>query len=303
MNIERLREFYERAGYRVTTTPGASWYAPGHRVYRNFPCGATAAPSPEDVATLCRDRGVIGVEIGNDRGVGVPTGVWTLRDRAYDARHVQRQFRQHLARALERETVHEVAFDELFREGAAANRQTLARHASDSHHLADPQRWRMLCDAGRQTPGAVAFATVGPDGLSAYLVGFVVGATCYGLVSHSIDAARHAGSNHALFFSYAKTMISRPGIAAVTLGLQALPPIPSLDQIKRHAGFRLEPFHLALVLRPAYRALLESPAAALALRGGARVFGAHPALRRAEALRQMIRATADGERANLHLSG
>jgi len=290
-----MLEFYERAGYRVTTTPGAYWYVPGGRVWKNFPCGHTIAPSADEIAALARRRGMLGVEFFNARGIGVRSGLWMMRDQFYGLHSLQRQFRQHVERALEREQVREIAFGDLFRLGALANGESLARLGRDPHHLSDPQRWRRLCEAGAATPGAGALASFDAHGtLTAYLIHFVAGTTCYGLISQSVDAARHAGSNHALYFTYTHTMIRRPGIVAVSIGLQSTPPLVDVDRMKRHAGYRLESFDVAVVVRPAARVLLTSAAARLAIRAGVRVLGRTAALRRAEALREMIRATGDG---------
>lgn len=288
-----MLEFYGRAGFRVATTPGAHWYVPGRRFWKSFPCAAPVDPAPGDLAALARAEGVLGVEYFNDRGAGVRTGLWTLRDARYSLDSLQRQHRRHVERGLERAAVREIAFDELAHAGLEANRQWLARTRHDDPHLADPARWRALCDAGARTSGAFAFATLDVAGRAeAYLVGFVAGPVAYGLVSKSLDAARATGANHALYFAYAQAMIRRPGIEAVTLGLQTLPAQPGVERMKRHAGFSLEGVDLALVLRPAFRAIVSSGAARLAVRAGERLFGPTPAVRRVGALQALLRASA-----------
>jgi hypothetical protein len=296
VNVEGMREFYERAGYRVATTAHADWYVPGNRIYRNFPCGRTVVPTPEEIAQLCRHKGILGVEFGNARGIGVGSGVWKARDPAYGLDSLQRQFRQQLQRAQEREHVREIGFDELARLASAANLESLARLGLADRRLAEPARWRRICQAGAATPGAGAFATFGPDGLTAYLIHFTVDDTCYGLISKSRDVARHSGANHLLYFTYTQAMLRRPGIAAVSLGVQSVPPLAGVDRMKRHAGYLLEPFALAVYLRPGARRLVTGAAGALALRVGERIFARSDAIRRARALRHMIQATADGER-------
>jgi hypothetical protein len=297
MNVDRMREFYERAGYRVATTPGADWYVPGGRVYKNFPCGKTVFPAPGEIAGLCRHPGIIGVEFYNGRGVGVESGMWMVRDPSYGLHSLQRQFRQQLLQAAAREQVREIGFDELFRLGPRANAETLARLGFDDPHVSDPRNWRRLCRAGAETPGAGAFASFGPDGLTAYLVHFIVGETCYGLLSKSLLAARRSGANHALYYAFAHTMIRRPGIRAVSIGTQSVPPVEGVDRMKRHAGYRFEPFAVAAFLRPAAKALVTSAAGGLAVRAGARVFGDRGPIRRARALRDLIHATDEGMRA------
>jgi hypothetical protein len=254
-------------------------------------------PEPGETAALVRERGIVGVEFLNDRGIGVASGFWVMRDPAYGLQSLQRQFRQRLTRALAAEIVRPIGFDELARLGMEANRQSLARLRYVDRHLADPALWRQLCAAGERTPGAGAFASFGPQGLTSYLIHFVVDGTCYGLVTKSVDAARERGSNLALYYTYAREMIRRPGIGAVAFGAQAVPPLADLDRLKRHAGYALQPCAAAVVLRPAAHALIAGPAGGLAMRVGARLLGPRSFLDRAQALRAMVRATDDGMRA------
>ncbi len=289
-----MREFYARAGYRVASTECAHWYVPGQRVWKNFPCGRTILPAQHEARALSRERGMIGIEFYNAHGIGARSGYWVVRDKGYGLHSLQRQFRQRLARAHGHETVRVIGFDELHRLGVAANRDSLARLDYDDPHLSDPTQWRRLCDAGAHTEGAGVVASFGRDGLTGYLIHFVAERTSYGLISKSVAAARTAGSNHALYFGYTRAMIGRSDIDAVTLGVQALPPQDGVDRMKRHAGYVLEPFHVAVLLRPAADALLMSGATALTLEVAERLFGARPALRRTRALRALIGATREG---------
>ena len=233
----------------------------------------------------------------NASRIGVSSGIWVVRDPAYGLHSLQRQFRQRLLLTLQSEHVRPIGFDELFRLAGPANRQSLARLGYSDPHLSDPTLWRRLCMAGKETPGAGAFACFGAQGVASYLIYFICGDTCYGLVSKSIDAARASGSNLAVYFTYAQSMIRQPGIAAVSIGAQTVPPKAGLDRIKRHAGYRLQPHDMAVCLRPAARLLLSSAAGGLAMRVGARMFGPGPALDRAQTVRAMVRATDEGMRA------
>jgi hypothetical protein len=293
MNTTSMREFYRRAGYRVVSTPSSDWYVPGGRVYRSFPCGKSVMPTSEEVAELYQHRGILGVEFHNARGIGVPSGIWMLHDKSYDQRSVTRQYRQQMSHALERETVREIDFDELHRLGMRANLETLARQNHHDNHFTNAALWRQLCDAGRETRGAGAFASFGPEGLTGYLVYFIADGVSHGLMTKSLDAARHTGSNHALYFTYAHTMIRRPGIDAVAIGAQWVPPMQGVDRIKRHGGFDLEPHHVAVFLRPGADAMLLSGAAAIALKAAQQILGHSDGLDRALALRDVAKTTAD----------
>ena len=293
MNTARLREFYQRAGYRVTSTRSADWYVPGGRIYRSFPCGTLVTPNENEIAELASQRGIFGIEFHNGNGIGVPSGIWMMRDRGYGPHSVTRQYRQQMTRALRREVVREIGFDELHRLGMRANIETLTRQNHGDVHFSDPAQWRQLCEAGASTPGAGVFAIFGPHALIAYLVYFIVDGISHGLMTKSLDEARQGGSNHALYFHYAYAMIRRPEIEAVEFGAQWVPAMESVDRIKRHAGYRLEPYHVAVFLRPAARTLLLSGAASLALKAAREIFGPSDGIDRAEALRHMAHATAD----------
>jgi hypothetical protein len=298
MNADHMHEFFARAGFRTARTAGADWYVPGDSVYKSFPYGRPVLPAPDETASLVRQRGIVGIEFPNDRGIGVASGFWVVRDPDYGMPSLQRQFRQRLTRALSAETVRPVGFDELARLGMDANRQSLARLQYVDRHLADPGLWQQLCAAGERTPGAGAFASFGPQGLTSYLVYFIVDGTCYGLISKSVDAARERGSNLALYYTYTRDMIRRPGIEAVSIGAQAVPPLADLDRIKRHAGYALQPCAVAVILRPAAHALIASPAGGLAMRTCARLLGQRNFLVRAQALRALVRATDRARRAS-----
>ncbi|HVN27190.1 MAG TPA: hypothetical protein VMT64_01820 [Candidatus Binataceae bacterium] len=291
MTAAGLREFYRRAGYRVATTLNADWYVPGGRVYRSFPCGKLVAPTREEIDELSRQRGILGVEFHNAHRLGVASGIWTIRDRDYSPHSVTRQYRQQIHRAAAHEVVREIDFDELHRLGMRANHETLARQHHHDAHFSDPRKWRRLCEAGTGTPGAGVFASFDERELTGYLIYFIVDGTSHGLATKSLDAARHTGSNHLLYFEYAHTMIRREGIDAVEIGAQWVPPMAGVDRIKRHAGFQLEPYHVAVFLRPAARTMLLSACASLALRAGEHLLGATDGLGRAHALRRVALAT------------
>jgi hypothetical protein len=289
MNVEGLREFYRLAGFRVARTSTADYLVPGNRLYHGFPIGPKPVPAPDEIAALCHHPGILGVEVINDAGIGVPGGLWAMRDGSYGMRSLQRQFRQHVEHAQSNQTVKEIDFDDLYRRGLECNRETLRRQRRDDLYFSSDRRWRQLCDAGRQSPGAGVFATFAADELTAYMVYFIVGDTCYGLFSKSRTQARKTGANHLLYFAYTQAMIRRPGMTGVTAGLQTMPPLATVDRFKRHAGYTLEPHHTAVFLRPWFRQLVQSRLAATALRLSARVFGPTDGINRVQAMREATR--------------
>jgi hypothetical protein len=289
MNIEGLREFYRLAGFRVASTSTADYLVPGGPLYHGFPIAPPVPPPPEEIIALCHHRGILGVRVVNDRGVGVPGGLWAQRDRAYGMRSLQRQFRQHVEQAQATQTVREIDFDDLFRLGLESNRETLRRQHRDDVYFSSDQRWRQLCDAGRQSPGAGVFATFSAEELTSYMVYFIVGDTCYGLFSKSRTQTRKTGANHLLYFNYTQTMIRRPGIVAVTAGLQTIPPLETVDRFKRHAGYKLEPLHTAVFFRPWFQTLLQTRLAGAALRLSGRFQARAEAAARMNAVREAAR--------------
>jgi hypothetical protein len=289
MNLEGLREFYRLAGFRVARTSTADYLVPGSRLYHGFPIGPKPLPAADEIAALCHHPGILGVEVINDRAIGVPGGLWALRDRSYGMRSLQRQFRQHVERAQATQIVREIGFDDLYRLGLESNLETLRRQHRDDLYFSSDRRWKQLCDAGRQSPGAGVFATFATDELTAYMVYFIVGDTCYGLFSKSRTEARKTGANHLLYFTYTQTMICRPGLAGVTAGLQTMPPLTTVDRFKGHAGYALEPHHTAVFVRPWFRELLQSRLADTALRVSARWLGPREGIGRVKAVREATR--------------
>jgi hypothetical protein len=289
MNIEGLREFYRLAGFRVASTSTADYLVPGSHLYQGFPIGPMPLPAAEEIAALCHHSGILGVEVINDRGVGVPGGLWARRDPSYGERSLQRQFRQHVEHAKSTQTVREIDFDDLYRWGLESNRETLRRQQRDDLYFSSHQRWKQLCDAGRRSSGAGVFATFSADELTTYMVYFIVGDTCYGLFSKSRTQARKTGANHLLYFIYTQTMLRRPGITGVTAGLQTIPPLDTVDRFKRHAGYSLEPHHTGVFLRPWFRGLLQSRLADAGLRLSARLLGPKQGLSRIQAVRDATR--------------
>ena len=96
MDIEGLREFYRLAGFRIARTSTADYLVPASRLYHGFPIGPKPLPTPDEIVALCHHRGILGVEVINDRGIGVAGGLWAQRDRSYGIRSLKRQFRQHI---------------------------------------------------------------------------------------------------------------------------------------------------------------------------------------------------------------
>ncbi len=287
MTLEGLREFYRLAGFRLARSSTADYLVPGSRLYHGFPIGPMPLPTPDEITALCHHPGILGVEVINDRGVGVPSGLWAQRDRSYGMRSLQRQFRQHVEQAQATQAVREIGFDDLYRLGLESNRETLRRQHRDDLYFSSGRQWRQLCDAGRESRGAGVFATFLAEELTAYMVYFIVGDTCYGLFSKSRTQARKTGANHLLYFAYTQTMINRPGIARVTAGLQNVPPLATVDRFKRHAGYALEPHHTAVFVRPWFRGLLQSPLTAAALRVSTHLLGPKEGISRMQAVREI----------------
>jgi hypothetical protein len=289
MNIDGLREFYHLAGFRLARTSTADYLVPASRLYHGFPIGPRPLPAPDEIAALCHHKGILGVEVINDRGLGVPGGLWAQRNRSYGMRSLQRQFRQHVERASATQIARETDFDDLYRLGLACNRETLRRQNRDDPYFSNDRSWRRLCDAGRRSPGAGVFATFAGGEFTAYMLYFIVDHTCYGLFSKSLDRARQTGANHLLYFHYTQTMIGRPGMTGVTAGLQTMPPMTAVDRFKWHAGYSLEPHHTAVFLRPWFRGLLQSALTSALLRSATHLLGSKDGIGRVQAVREAAR--------------
>jgi hypothetical protein len=291
VNGEALADFYRDAGFRVVSTPSAFWYAQSSQIYRSLPFERAIRPSPEEAREALRRCGALGLEFATDSGFGLSRGTYVLRDPAYGFGSLQRQCRQNVRKGLKLCEARQIDFDELCRLGRPAILATCERQRRRIEPYVVPDAWRRYCDAGRACPQAGAHGCFVGGELAAWLVHFVEDGLCSGIAMMSQTRWRDRGTNHVLYYAFARDMIRRDDVEAVTLGLESLPAAPARDAFKRHLGFRLEPGAIGLILHPWARRILLGPGSARALGLVSRLSGGRLASDRIEGVVSTARAT------------
>lgn len=292
MSADRLARFYGAAGYRVVASGGATWLAASRRVWRSLPEAEPLDPDADELRGLLRRHRLAGLQYATRSGPGSPTCTYVVRDRDYGPHSLHRAFRQNLRKGAESCEVRQIDFDELRGIGLAVNRDALSRRGWRDPRFLEPDRWRLVCDAGRACEGVGALGSFHAGRLAAWLL-YVVeeDGTCHGLHLFSRRDAWPLRPNHLLYYEFTRRMITDPEVRRVSTGLGPIPPAGGMDRFKRQAGYDREDLRLAVILHPLVEvALLSRPASAV-LRLARRVRPDHPRLGRVSAIADTARAS------------
>lgn len=249
-------------GYRVHERPDVDWVEYGLFSLMPMPSTRVVADDAAAIEPLLRESGRISASFVARDG-GVASVAWWIRDPDYGPASVQRQFRQNLRRGEGRVVVRPVEWGELRQTGMAVHRDVAIARGVPADRLPGPAAWDAICTAAAATPGAEATGCFVDGGLAGFMLSVTSAGVCEGLVAEVSPHRRDVRPAHALYHGFAAGMIRRPGVSAVTVGRQSIPPRGSLDAFKRHAGFVAEPIRVAVMLHPRWRWLAAGP-----VRGG-----------------------------------
>lgn len=267
-----LRAFYGALGHRTAVAGGAVWFDGGRFSIMSIPTATVPDIGAAQVrGILLRTGKVAAVYRASEPGeTTVP--LFVLRDKNYDYRNLQRQFRQQVRAAQSSMSARECTWEE-WRVGALpCDRDTLSRHhgvVSATHPLLTDEGRARIAAAAASVPGLRVHACFGVKGIEAYLVHLTIGETCEGLLAQRRSAPRDARerfASHLLYFAFARAAVARPEISAVCVGRESVPANAPLAQFKRHAGFAPEACHVRVRLHPVFAPLLENRAASAFLR-------------------------------------
>lgn len=265
VQLSALAEFYRTWGHCAELHGGCLWSDGGALSLMSVPTTLVPQCTDAGVRSLLVHTGKIAAVYrvpGPDAAI-VPA--YYLRDKAYDAAQLQRQFRQQVRLASSRMDVRSADWSEWVRGAVRCDRETLSRYRQGARHplLSAVQR-ETIAEAARATPGLSLHACFLRREIVAYLIHLTLGHTCEGLFVHrceTIDPDRRFAS-HLLYHGFAREMIRRPEINAICVGRQSVPANHSLEAFKRHAGFKPEACHLRVRLHPRLAPLLENRLAA-----------------------------------------
>lgn len=262
--LQRLGAFYWAWGHPAHVAGGTLWMPAG--LFSLVATPTVLVPEIDDgaVRALLRQTRRLAAVYGGSRSEGTTVPLFNLRDKSYDQKNLQRQFRQHVIKASQTLETRACTWEEWVTAALTCDRETLVRRGQPATTVAP-----LLREAGRRAVADLA-ATIpdlqiqacflGPE-IVAYLVHLTLGSVCEGLMIHRRDAraeprAQHA--SHLVYFAFARAAMARPEVQLVCVGRGSVPPNTALASFKRHAGFREEPYHLRFRLHPWMAPALES---------------------------------------------
>jgi len=255
MNPEDITAFFENRKHRVVKTASCWWYNEYHqdRIYQSFPIHRQIDPSREEIAELFRNaRGALGVRfIGPVEAKGQESSIWVRRN-PYDLSTLSSKSRNQTRRGLENCQVRKMPWEELEAITSAAHADTMKRHQLNG--------WRSLGFGSylKECPAYEAWGAFVGDELAAFMVTLWVEDWVHILIQRSVSSYLKFRPNNALVFCVVKELLSRPGVSAISYGLEPLAVLESLEDFKLGMGFVKEPVCQRIIVARWLRPLINS---------------------------------------------
>jgi len=254
MSPEEIAAFFERRGHRVVQTASCWWYNEYHqdRLFHSFPMHRLLNPPPEEIAELFqRVPKAVGFRfVGPPQSGGLQSFNW-VRRKPYDLTTLSSKSRNQTRRGLENCQVKKIPWDELVSIARDAHHDTMGRHQQNGTGSLGFGTELSECDAYEAWSAFI-------DGrLAAYTVTLWVEDWVHILLHRSVTADLKFYPNNALVFSVVRELLSRPGVTAVSFGLESLLSLDSLEHFKLGMGFTKEPVNQHFVLARWARPLLN----------------------------------------------
>jgi len=268
-----LGAFFRALGHAVHERDGVCWVEVGRLSLMAVPATEAVAVAPGAVDTVLRDTGRVAATFVVADGTGVPAVAWWVRDPQYGLAAVQRQFRQNLRRGRDTVTVRRLEWREFRGLAFEVHCRAAVARGGPAPPTTTPAGWNRLCDLLAGDAGFEATGCLVDGSLAGVIVSLTTAGLCAGMMADCDPRFATVRPAHWLYHRFAAEMIRRPGIHGVTVGRQGIPPRPTLDAFKRHAGYVPEPIRLAAVLHPQWRPVLEPAATRGLLRWTAGLLG------------------------------
>lgn len=254
MSPEEITSFFVKQGLQVIKTDSCSWYNDygQDRILYSFPIHRQVIPGQDEVAEVFSSapKALALRFVGPIRSRGKESFIWVCRP-PYELERLSSNTRSHIRRGLKKCEIRPVSFDELETLGWQAHRDTRQRHREG-----EPSSLGLSANLDNCAAYEAWGAFV--DGhLAAYLVTVWIEDWVHLLVNRSVDGYLKFYPNNALIFSVLKEVLSRPGVQAVSYGLEPLIAADSLERFKLGMGFVKEPVRQRVIISPRAKLLLN----------------------------------------------
>lgn len=258
MTHDVFADFFKNAGFRVVASPSSNWVEMQKGFLISVPYHRLINPCNEELDTLIETTGVIGLRYPTAlENYGFNSNLQFCRTIGYSLEHLKRQARQQVKKGAMNFTVREIAPEMLMCDGLALVRNTCARQ-----HRHDPKEeveyWQKLCQAAKNTTGAVTLGVFGEKGLAAFLIILETATAIEFIVQCSDEELLSQGPNNLLTFQATRRYLAeRENSLPICYGLGSLEETPSLDRYKIGMGYELEPIKQRIYIRKNLRWLIN----------------------------------------------
>ncbi|HJW44396.1 MAG TPA: GNAT family N-acetyltransferase [Geothrix sp.] len=283
MTPEVFAEWLRRQGHRVVRTTSSYWFNRGPRVFQAFPYHWVIEPDEEELHSLFRDEGAVGLRYSTPLSAaeGICSYHMVYERPTYDLKDVDASVRSKVRRGLEACQVGPISLERYAEEGWAIEQDTLARQ--QRHSRLGRERWDRMIQAAEGLEGFEAWGAEVQGRLGATLLFARQDASINMLYQQSLHEYLPFRVNNALLFAVTKAVVARPGVGSIHNGLHSLDAPGSVDLFKARLGYTAKPVRQRVVFHPRL-APLVAPVTGRALHWLAALCPRNEYVRKAEGL-------------------
>jgi len=251
MNAETFAEWVRRQGHRVVRTASSYWYDAGPRVYQAFPYHWLIQPSARELRELLISKGAAALRYSTP--FDAPDGKVSYHvvlepSTPYTLETLRAQARNGVRRGLSCCQVERIPFERLAEEGWVLQQDTLDRQGRRrSMSQAD---WQRICLAAKDLPGFEAWGAIVEGELAASVLTARIDDTCCVPYAQSLRQYLNKYVNNALFYTFSRELLSRPGVNMIFYGLHSLDAPESVDEFKFRMSLTAKPVRQRVVFSP-----------------------------------------------------
>ncbi len=255
MNPEEIVSFFASRGHRVVQTASCWWYNEyrQERMLQSFPLHRRVSPGADEVDEMFSNfPKALGFRfISSEDSPGQKSFIWACR-RPYELNSLTANNRSHVRRGLKRCQVRSLSFTELEQLGREAHDDTLKRHDVKVSSTLGFDDTLQNCRAYE------AWGAFVEGHLAAYMITLWVEDWVHILLNRSVSSYLKFYPNNAMIFSVVSELLARPGVSAVSYGLEPLNGLESLEHFKLGMGFVKEPVRQRIVVARWLKPLLNT---------------------------------------------
>ncbi len=267
MNAEVFAEWFRRQGHRVVRTASSYWCDAGPRVYQAFPYHWLIQPSAMELSGLLIGKAAVALRYSTpfDAMDGKVSYHVVLESAPpYELETLRAQARNGVRRGLSVCRVERIPVERLAEEGWHLQQDTLDRQGrSRSMSQAD---WQRTCLAAKNLDGFEAWGAIVEGELAASVLTVRIDDVYCVPYAQSLRKYLNKYVNNALFFSFSREMLSRPGVKMIFYSMQSLDAPESVDEFKFRMNLKPKPVRQCVVFNPLLRPMCNSAAHAMVAR-------------------------------------